>query len=144
MKFYSCCYFQKNGHPIVSYFRFNLTYHFVSQGQRLDKFQRPELCLGTYECLATTDYCRDSKPPQPPGIIFAIDVSYPMIKEGVVQLICANMKKMLRENLPRDKDCDQVCYKLLLTVSETIGSIGHHNSVSLFRLRKYVRNLIHT
>ena len=130
MQHYSC---YLNGHlKVHSITRFNLTYHFVSQGQRLDKFQRPELCLGTYECLATTDYCRDSKPPQPPGIMFAKDVSYPMIKEGVVQLICANMKKMLRENLPRDKDCDQVCYKLLLTVSETIGSIGHHNSVSLF------------
>ena len=72
------------------------------------KTKVPELCLGTYECLATKDYCRDSKEPQPPGIIFAIDVSYPMMKEGVVQLICANMKNILKENLPKDTNCDQV------------------------------------
>ena len=42
--------------------------------------------------VATKDYCRDSKPPKPPAILFAIDVSYPMVKEGVVQLICGNMK----------------------------------------------------
>ena len=89
----------------------NQQYLSIIQGQRLDKYQRPELCLGTYECVATKDYCRDSKEPQPPGIIFAIDVSYPMIKEGVVQLICANMKSILKENLPRDINCDQV-YKI--------------------------------
>ena len=62
--------------------------------------------------MATKDYCRDSKVPQAPGIIFAIDVSYPMMKEGVVQLICANMKKILKENIPRDINCDQVFYNL--------------------------------
>jgi len=35
---------------------------------------------------------RDSKPPGAPGILFAIDVSYPMVKEGILQLICQNMK----------------------------------------------------
>ncbi len=67
-----------------------------------------ELCLGTYECVATKDYCRDSKEPNTPGVIFAIDVSYPMVKEGVVQLICANIKSMLSD-LPRDPHCDKVC-----------------------------------
>ncbi|TRY71003.1 hypothetical protein TCAL_17342 [Tigriopus californicus] len=80
--------------------------HLDHNGQRLDHYQRPELCLGAYECLATTDYCRDSKEPNVPGIIFAIDVSYPMMKEGVVQLICRNMKRMLH-NLPSDTNCDK-------------------------------------
>merc|ERR1719385_178214 len=80
--------------------------HLDHNGRRIDVFQRPELCLGTYECLATTDYCRDSKKPSPPAIIFAIDVSYPMIKEGVVEILCKNMKEMLR-NLPRDTNCDK-------------------------------------
>ena len=66
-----------------------------------------ELCLGTYECVATKDYCRDSKEPNTPGILFAIDVSYPMIKEGVVQLICKHMKSMIAD-LPRDPHCDKV------------------------------------
>jgi len=80
--------------------------HLDHNGRRIDAYQRPELCLGTYECLATTDYCRDSKKPSPPAIIFAIDVSYPMIKEGVVEILCKNMKEMLR-NLPRDTNCDK-------------------------------------
>lgn len=29
-------------------------------GQRVDKYERPELVLGTYEFLATKDYCRVS------------------------------------------------------------------------------------
>ena len=57
--------------------------------------------------MATKDYCRDSKEPNTPGILFAIDVSYPMIKEGVVQLICANIKSMLAD-LPSDPYCDKV------------------------------------
>merc|ERR1719340_93117 len=75
--------------------------HLDHTGQRIDKFERPELCLGTYEFTATKDYCRDSKVPKPPGILFAIDVSYPMMKEGIIQLICQNMKDLLK-NLPVD------------------------------------------
>jgi len=75
--------------------------HLDHTGQRIDKNERPELCLGTYEFVATKDYCRDSKPPKPPGILFAIDVSYPMMKEGIVNLICQNMKDILRD-LPVD------------------------------------------
>ncbi len=68
------------------------------------------MCLGTYECTATKDYCRDGKEPNTPAILFAIDVSYPMIKEGIVQLICSNMKEMLT-HLPRDMNCDKVNQK---------------------------------
>merc|ERR1719210_2077618 len=71
--------------------------HLDHTGQRVDKYERPELCLGTYEFTATKDYCRDNKMPSPPGILFAIDVSYPMLKEGIVQLICQNMKEILRQ-----------------------------------------------
>merc|ERR1719225_638631 len=80
--------------------------HLDHTGQRIDKFERPELCLGTYEFTATKDYCRDSKMPSPPGILFAIDVSYPMLKEGIVQLLCQNMKSILR-NLPVDRDAGE-------------------------------------
>ena len=102
--------------------------HLDHTGRRVDHYQRPELCLGecirekfsnfhtvfisriisgTYECLATTDYCREGKPPKVPAVLFAIDVSYPMMKEGIVQLICSNMKEMLK-HLPRDMNCDKV------------------------------------
>ena len=45
--------------------------------------------------------------PNVPAVIFAIDVSYPMMKEGVVQMICRNMKSLLK-HLPRDMHCDKV------------------------------------
>merc|ERR1719477_369418 len=70
--------------------------HLDHTGQRMDKYERPELCLGTYDIMATKDYCRDNKPPQAPGILFAIDVSYPMMKEGIVHIICQNMKEILK------------------------------------------------
>ena len=66
--------------------------------------------MGTYECLATKDYCREGVEPKVPAVLFAIDVSYPMMKEGIVQLICSNMKEMLK-HLPRDMNCDKVLYK---------------------------------
>jgi protein transport protein SEC24 len=87
--------------------------HLDHNGQRVDKYQRAELCLGTYECVATKDYCRDGVEPNVPAILFAIDVSYPMVKEGIVQMICSNMKEMLK-HLPRDMHCDKVCIKNLL------------------------------
>ena len=61
-------------------------------------------CLEAIHTLGagpTQDYCRDSVEPSAPGVIFAIDVSYPMVKEGVVQIICDNMKQLL-QSLPRD------------------------------------------
>jgi len=75
--------------------------HLDHNGMRLDTYQRPELCLGAYEVVATKDYCREGVEPKVPGVIFALDVSYPMVKEGVVQIIAANMKSMLK-NLPKD------------------------------------------
>ena len=33
-----------------------------------------ELCLGTYECLATKDYCRESVEPKVPAVLFAIGI----------------------------------------------------------------------
>lgn len=32
--------------------------HLDHTGQRLDRYERPELMLGTFEYIATKDYCR--------------------------------------------------------------------------------------
>ena len=95
--------------------------HLDHTGKRVDHYQRAELCLGTYETAATKDYCREGVEPQTPAILFAIDVSYPMMKEGIVQMICSNMKEMLK-NLPRDMYCDKVsfsrkCRSLFFSIS---------------------------
>lgn len=85
--------------------------HLDHSGHRLDRHQRAELCLGAYDAVATKDYCRDSVEPLAPGVIFALDVSYPMVKEGVVQLICENMKQLLL-CLPRDASGEKAAMKV--------------------------------
>uniref|UniRef100_A0A8C8SSJ0 SEC24 homolog D, COPII coat complex component n=1 Tax=Pelusios castaneus TaxID=367368 RepID=A0A8C8SSJ0_9SAUR len=61
--------------------------HLDHIGRRIDHYERPELSLGSYEYVATLDYCRNNKPPNPPAYIFMIDVSYNNIKNGLVKLI---------------------------------------------------------
>merc|ERR1719210_388141 len=99
--------------------------HLDHTGQRMDKYERPELCLGTYEFTATKDYCRDNKMPSPPGILFAIDVSYPMLKEGIVQLICQNMKEILR-NLPVDTAGGETKSKM------KVGFMTYDNKINFY------------
>merc|ERR550519_776075 len=96
-KRFQCSFCKANTEVPQEYFQ-----HLDHTGMRMDKYDRPELCLGTYDMVATKDYCRDSKPPNPPGILFAIDVSYPMVKEGIVSLVCQNMKDIL-QSLPVDQ-----------------------------------------
>ncbi|KAK1342271.1 hypothetical protein QTO34_015027 [Cnephaeus nilssonii] len=76
--------------------------HLDHVGRRLDHGERPELSLGSYEFVATLDYCRKNKPPNPPAFIFMIDVSYSNIKSGLVRLICEELKTVL-ERLPREE-----------------------------------------
>uniref|UniRef100_UPI00398EDC08 protein transport protein Sec24D n=1 Tax=Pristiophorus japonicus TaxID=55135 RepID=UPI00398EDC08 len=74
--------------------------HLDHVGRRLDHYDKPELSLGSYEFMATLDYCKNSKPPNPPAFIFMIDVSYSNIKLGCVKLICEELKTLL-DKLPR-------------------------------------------
>ncbi|OCT99894.1 protein transport protein Sec24D [Xenopus laevis] len=79
--------------------------HLDHIGRRVDHYERPELSLGSYEYVATLDYCRKNKTPNPPAFIFMIDVSYNNIKNGVVRLICEELKVLL-ENLPREENSE--------------------------------------
>ncbi|XP_072109270.1 protein transport protein Sec24D isoform X3 [Mobula birostris] len=74
--------------------------HLDHMGRRLDQYDKPELSLGSYEFMATLDYCKNSKPPKPPAFIFMIDVSYSSVKIGCVKLICEELKTLL-DKLPR-------------------------------------------
>ncbi|KFP67013.1 Protein transport protein Sec24D [Cariama cristata] len=76
--------------------------HLDHIGRRVDHYERPELSLGSYEYLATLDYCRNNKPPKPPAYIFMIDVSYRNINSGLVKLICDELKTLL-DKLPREE-----------------------------------------
>ncbi|XP_060635002.2 protein transport protein Sec24D [Anolis sagrei] len=76
--------------------------HLDHVGRRIDHYERPELSLGSYEYVATLDYCRNNKPPQAPAYIFMIDVSYNNIKSGLVKLICDELKTVL-DRLPSEE-----------------------------------------
>ncbi|NXD71206.1 SC24D protein, partial [Eolophus roseicapillus] len=76
--------------------------HLDHIGRRVDHYERPELSLGSYEYIATLDYCRNNKPPKPPAYIFMIDVSYRNINSGLVKLICEELKTLL-DKLPREE-----------------------------------------
>ncbi|KAM4716216.1 protein transport protein Sec24C isoform 2-T2 [Anableps anableps] len=74
--------------------------HLDHTGKRVDYYDRPELSLGSYEYLATVDYCKNNKLPQPPAFIFLIDVSYNAVKSGMVSIVCNELKSLL-DLLPR-------------------------------------------
>ncbi|KAI9546889.1 Protein transport protein Sec24C [Dissostichus eleginoides] len=75
--------------------------HLDHTGKRVDCYDRPELSLGSYEFMATVDYCKNNKIPQPPSFIFLIDVSYNAVKSGMVNIVCQELKTLL-DYLPRE------------------------------------------
>ncbi|XP_070710990.1 protein transport protein Sec24D [Pempheris klunzingeri] len=85
--------------------------HLNHMGQRVDFYERPELSLGSYEFVATMEYCKNNKPSNPPAYIFMIDVSYNNIKSGLVKLICDELKTLL-ENLPREEGTESSAIKV--------------------------------
>ncbi|XP_072553739.1 protein transport protein Sec24D isoform X1 [Paramormyrops kingsleyae] len=90
----------------ASYFQ-----HLDHMGRRVDIYQRPELSLGSYEFIATLDYCKDNKPPSPPAFIFMIDVSFTTIKRGLVRLVCDELKTLL-DRLPREEGAERSAIKV--------------------------------
>uniref|UniRef100_A0A7G3B8S8 Putative vesicle coat complex copii subunit sec24/subunit sfb2 n=1 Tax=Lutzomyia longipalpis TaxID=7200 RepID=A0A7G3B8S8_LUTLO len=100
--------------------------HLDHTGQRMDKYERPELVLGTYEFVATKDYCRNNVPPKPPAIIFVIDVSYNNVKSGLVNLLCSEMRSILK-NLAKDQGHDRSYMK--------VGFITYNNTVHFYNCK---------
>ncbi|NXF81023.1 SC24C protein, partial [Sclerurus mexicanus] len=80
--------------------------HLDHTGKRVDFYDRPELSLGSYEFLATVDYCKNNKFPSPPAFIFMIDVSYNAVKSGLLRLICEELKSLL-DYLPREGNMEE-------------------------------------
>ncbi|XP_054002106.1 protein transport protein Sec24C isoform X2 [Hylaeus anthracinus] len=99
--------------------------HLDHTGQRMDRYERPELMLGTYEYIATKEYCRNTTYPKPPAIVFVIDVSYNTIKSGLVNLLCMEMKSILR-NLPVDAGQSKTNMK--------VGFITYNNTVHFYNI----------
>lgn len=75
--------------------------HMDGQGSRADRYQRAELCCGTFEYIATAEYCREKVLPKEPAFIFVLEMNQLMMQRGVIPLLCQNMKDILK-HLPRD------------------------------------------
>ncbi|XP_018393564.1 PREDICTED: protein transport protein Sec24C [Cyphomyrmex costatus] len=99
--------------------------HLDHTGQRLDRYERPELMLGTFEYIATKDYCRDNIFPKSPAIVFIIDVSYNTVKSGLVNLLCTKMKSIIK-NLPIDDGQTKSNMK--------VGFITYNNTVHFYNI----------
>ncbi|XP_011176356.1 protein transport protein Sec24C [Solenopsis invicta] len=99
--------------------------HLDHTGQRLDRYERPELMLGTFEYIATKDYCRDNVFPKSPAIVFIIDVSYNTVKSGLVNLLCTKMKSIIK-NLPIDAGQTKSNMK--------VGFITYNNTVHFYNI----------
>lgn len=100
-----------------------------SQGARADKFQRPELCLGSFEYIATPEYCREKQLPKEPAFIFVMEMSQMMVQRGVISLLCQNMSQLL-QHLPRDSLGGQTAPASSLKV----GFITYDSSVHFYKL----------
>ncbi|XP_046392405.1 protein transport protein Sec24C isoform X2 [Ischnura elegans] len=100
--------------------------HLDHTGNRVDRFERPELILGSYEFVATKDYCRNNVFPQPPAFIFLIDVSYNNIKSGMVQRLCQEMKGILKL-LPKEYGAEKSSMK--------VGFITYNNTVHFYNIK---------
>lgn len=103
---YQCAFCSCVNEVPVQYFQ-----HLDHMGRRMDLYERPELSLGSYEFIATMDYCKNNKPPNPPAYIFMIDVSYTNIKSGLVRLICQELKTLL-DRLPKEDGADSSSIKV--------------------------------
>ncbi|VWU52519.1 protein transport protein Sec24A, partial [Hepatocystis sp. ex Piliocolobus tephrosceles] len=63
------------------------------KGKRKDLFQRPELCTGSVDFIAPSDYM--IRPPQPPVYLFLIDVTVTSVNSGLLDVVCDTIKKLL-------------------------------------------------
>ncbi|KAJ8317884.1 hypothetical protein KUTeg_002975 [Tegillarca granosa] len=81
--------------------------HLDHTGRRVDCYDRPELCLGSYEFVATKDYCKNGVLPKAPAFIFMIDVSYNSVKSGLVNIICDRLKDDILVNLPKESGMEE-------------------------------------
>ncbi|XP_005101853.1 protein transport protein Sec24C [Aplysia californica] len=101
--------------------------HLDHTGRRVDCYNRAELCLGSYEFVATKDYCKNGTPPKEPAFIFMIDVSYNSVKSGLVQLICDKLKSEVLVNLPREAGVEESEIR--------VGFVTYHKELHFYNVK---------
>ncbi|XP_057712093.1 protein transport protein Sec24D [Corythoichthys intestinalis] len=122
---YQCAFCNCINEVPVFYFQ-----HLDHMGRRVDFYERAELSLGSYEMVATLDYCKNNKPPNPPAYVFMIDVSYNNIKSGLVRLICEELKTLL-DKLPREEGASSSAIRVgFATYNKTLHFYNVKSSLS--------------
>lgn len=101
--------------------------HLDHTGRRVDTYNRAELCLGSYEFVATKDYCKNGVPPKEPAFIFMIDVSYNSVKSGLVQLICDKLKSEILINLPKETGASESEIR--------VGFVTYHKELHFYNVK---------
>ncbi|CAL1526344.1 unnamed protein product [Lymnaea stagnalis] len=101
--------------------------HLDHTGRRVDCYNRAELCLGSYEFVATKDYCKNGSPPKEPAFIFMIDVSYNSVKSGLAQLICDKLKTEILVNLPKEVGADESEIR--------VGFVTYHKELHFYNVK---------
>ncbi len=101
--------------------------HLDHMGKRVDQYERPELCLGSYEFVATKDYCRNQQLPSAPAFIFLIDVSSNSVRSGLLKLLCDNIKTQILNELPKEYGQE--------TSSIKVGFITYDKELHFYNLK---------
>ncbi|KAL8274390.1 hypothetical protein Esti_001712 [Eimeria stiedai] len=93
------------------------------KGRREDRFERAELCMGSVEVIAPSDYM--IRPPQPPAFLFLLDVSLPAVASGLVDAACQGIGDAIRrERLPGDS-------------RTMVGVVTYDSSVHFYSLKAH-------
>ncbi|CAL2039938.1 unnamed protein product [Caenorhabditis brenneri] len=66
-----------------------------------DMKMRSELLFGSYEIVATKEFCKNGLAPKEPAFIFMLDVSNNSFSKGMLPLLCHNLGKVIT-HLPRE------------------------------------------
>ncbi|GAB1288088.1 Sec24-related gene family, member D (S. cerevisiae) [Apodemus speciosus] len=93
------CAIQDQGHASPRYIRCT-TYCFPCTSDMAKQAQIP--LAAVIKPFADIPSNEKNKPPRPPAFIFMIDVSYSNIKNGLVKLICEELKSLLKR-LPKEE-----------------------------------------
>jgi len=91
-----------------------------SQGQRLDRNERAELCRGSVEIIAPVEYMVRS--PQPPTFTFLLDVSYQAVETGLLSSACRAVREQIRGLPGGDRTL--------------VSFITYSNTVQFYRIRR--------
>uniref|UniRef100_A0A1I8I076 Zf-Sec23_Sec24 domain-containing protein n=1 Tax=Macrostomum lignano TaxID=282301 RepID=A0A1I8I076_9PLAT len=108
--------------------------HLDQTGCRVDAAYRPELRLGSYELPAPgLEYRRGDRATfnesPPPGIVFAIDVSYRAVHSGLTALVCDHLRRRLPAFLPSETAPDGQT-----RISPRVGFLTYDRSVYFYNL----------